>query len=308
MSRVEILGQERAVAILHRFLASQAVPPAFFFKGPAGIGKAMVARRMAQALVCETPRPGELGCGACAPCAAVDKGAHADVLWVDAEFQASWLGSESRGLRVETVRHVLSRMALQAMQGGWKVAVIEDAHLMEPASANALLKMLEEPLPRTLWILIGSQPERLPKTVLSRCLTIPFAPLRQTDVASILEKNAVEPGRARLLAGLAEGSPGRALELHGVLDEIGPLLSDRGAAATAADILPKELAEARADVSRLLWGLAQSLRPAEGMASPRYARFAAAMGELAKLKSMLESNVSPGLVLTLAVDAAQGAR
>jgi len=190
--------------------------------------------------------------------------------------------------------------------GNWKIAVVEDAHTLEIESANALLKILEEPNPRTLWILVTSQRERMPRTVLSRCFSVSFAPLASEAVRDILDGQGVAPERAAQVAELCEGSAARALELAaGDYPEsltAGPL-----AAFAAADDLPREGYLARTQVEAALFALAQDLRLQHLKGELPFARVERPLREIVRLRQALRSNVDPKAVLTLACLAAEEA-
>ena len=178
-----------------------------------GIGKALLARQFAQALLC-LERAALAPCGLCIT--APPSKNHPDVCSVYAQYQASLREEEAakqKTLRVETIRHLRKDMEMQSLLGGWKIAIIEDAHTLETEAANALLKILEEPNPGILWILLTSQRERLPKTIVSRCFSIPFTPLAPQMVRQILIAQGIAPARAEELAVFCEGSVSRALEL-----------------------------------------------------------------------------------------------
>jgi hypothetical protein len=208
---------------------------------------------------------------------------------------------------VDTIRHLLKDLSLKSMLDGWKVAVIPDAQRLNEASANAMLKILEEPQPKTLWILAATQRERLPKTIASRCFSIPFGPLPEPVVEQILKARGMPPPQAKKLAALSDGSAGRALELAEGGDPLpegaGPL-----AAVTAGDGLPKDLATARVRVERALYALGQELRRRHLDGEATFARVEAPLRELQRLRAALRANADPKLILTLAALEAEAAR
>jgi len=290
-----VLGQARAGRILAGFLSSGRIPSALLFCGPQGVGKALMAREFAKALLCRLPTGAAGPCDACQDCRAVDKGNHPDLKAVNASYQASLREEEEarqKTLRVDTIRHLRRDMELESLLGGWKVAVLEEAQTLESEAANALLKILEEPPPKTLWILASPQKERLPRTVLSRCFPVAFAPLGETAIKELLIKNGIEPGKAFGLARLSEGSLGRALEL--ARREAPRPLS----ALSAAESLPRELALARSEVEFALFALAQDLRMR--FLKEGDARVVRPLREILRLRGALRANADPKTVLTLA--------
>ena len=208
-----VLGQSRAAFMLGGFLDSGRIPSSLLFLGPQGTGKNLMALEFARALLCRPRKTGAPACGRCSDCGSIDKRNHLDLAIVDAQYQAGILNEDAdkqKIIKVETIRHLRKDMDMHSMLGSWKVAVIEDANALNDQAANALLKILEEPLPQRLWILISSQKERLPQTVPSRCFTIPFSPLSPAHIGTLLAKEGISQASAETLADtfrLAESPP-----------------------------------------------------------------------------------------------------
>lgn len=175
---------------------------AFLLQGRPGLGKGLLARYLAQALLCQTPGEGH-PCGGCSACLLLAAGTHPDLRLVQPE--------ERRNIVIDQIRDTVEFMSKTAQQGGRKVIVIDPAECMNVNAANALLKGLEEPAPGTLLLLVSQQGGILPATIRSRCQSLKFtAPPRAAALAWLEERQADQPA---LLLDLAEGAPLRALAL-----------------------------------------------------------------------------------------------
>ncbi len=206
-----VRGQDRAVALLFRYLGSGRVPPGLLFFGEEGIGKEKAAEAFAAALLCRAPDSGG-ACGACHDCRLSASGSHPNLIRVL---------PENRNILIDDIRRLQEELSLKAFSDRPRVALIVPADRMTVQAANALLKTLEEPPPATHLLLVSHRLSQLPPTIVSRCQKVPFAPMSRDEVAEILRslpegKGARPPDAIRAAAACAAGSPGRALE---VLDE-----------------------------------------------------------------------------------------
>jgi DNA polymerase-3 subunit delta' len=216
MSFDDIWGQDPAVETLSRALLSGKVHHAYRFEGIAGVGKAKVALRFAQALVCER---GALGCGECSACRRAitlsqdepQVPLHPDVVFVARGLYRSVTGTaEATGISVEQIRRVVqTRIGFSPHEGRALVFIIEDADELTLQAANSLLKTLEEPPSRTHFVLLTSRPNRLIDTIRSRTLPVRFGPLSDEIVRRILAAR----GLNEEVATFAEGSASLALAL-----------------------------------------------------------------------------------------------
>jgi DNA polymerase-3 subunit delta' len=191
-------GQERAMAFLRQ--AASRPHHAYLLAGPEGGGKSLAARAFAAALLCRVG-----GCGECRDCRLALEDKHPNEAVVE---------PEGRDIHVDTVRAEVWHPAYRtAPEPGRKVFVIREADRLNPAAADVLLKVLEEPPADAVLMLLSARPDELPETVLSRCHVVSFLPLSEAFVIETLEAEGVEPGRAALAARLAGGNLGRARRL-----------------------------------------------------------------------------------------------
>jgi DNA polymerase III delta' subunit len=195
----DVIGHRRVIDLLAREAASPA--GAYLFVGSAGLGKAMVARRFAASMVCPTAGS-HTEVEACRACRRAVGGNHPDVILVEPE------GRQTVG--VEQARSTVHQASLSPVESVRKVFVFEDAGTMTDQAANALLKTLEEPSASTVFVLVAEFDDQLPTTVASRCRTIHFGRLPESDLVTALQDRGVDPERAEVLSGLAGGRPGLA--------------------------------------------------------------------------------------------------
>ena len=200
-----IVGQERATALLRRALAQHRVAHAYAFLGPAGVGRRLTALAFAQALLCA-----EGGCGRCPACRRVAAGQHLDCRVV-APTPPRDKPRGPAAIRIEDVRELQHWAALVPHEGPRKIFVLDDADRMTLPTAQALLKTLEEPPPRTVLVVILANPRALPPTVLSRCQQVRFRPLGEEELAGILGARGLEAAASRRLARRSRGQIGLAL-------------------------------------------------------------------------------------------------
>ncbi len=146
-------------------------------------------------------------CGECTACSRIARGVHPDVLIVEP--------GDSGSIKVEQVREAIDRAAFRPFEGRTRVVIIDEADALVGAAQNALLKTLEEPPPASVFLLVTSRPDALLATVRSRCPRLTFRPLSEADVAEVLVRLGRSPDDARAVAAMADGSPGRAVELSG---------------------------------------------------------------------------------------------
>ncbi len=200
--RIELVGQGDKMEHLMRSVQAGRIVHALLFTGPRGSGKKTAANLFAQAIFCTgADRP----CGVCPACKRVQAGVHPDLHRVVPEKNA---------IRVDAIRELIDALSMRPYEGGYHVAIIEQADRMNPSAQNALLKTLESPVGDVMFFLISDTPGALLPTVVSRCQEIRMRPLNVEGCARALVSRGIPGTRAKMLSGLAQGSVGRALELN----------------------------------------------------------------------------------------------
>jgi DNA polymerase-3 subunit gamma/tau len=204
----EMTGQEHVLRALANALASGRVHHAFLFAGTRGVGKTSVARIFAKCLNCERGVVAE-PCDDCASCREIDAGRSVDLIEVDAASRT----------RIDDTRDLLDNVQYAPTRSRFKIYLIDEVHMLSTHSFNALLKTLEEPPPHVKFLLATTDPQKLPVTVLSRCLQFNLRRLSLSLIAGRLqqileaEKIEYEPGAVQLLARAGDGSLRDALSL-----------------------------------------------------------------------------------------------
>lgn len=241
----KIVGHSRQIDELKRAISSVRIPNAYLFTGPGGIGKRMVANSVAAALVCQ----GSSGnpCGACAACHKVSSNSHPDVFVVEPESAQGEKTTKTDGgravkrsdaIKIEQIRELQSSLQFHPLEAKSKIAIIDDADRMTEASANSLLKILEEPPPETHFIIISTAPHLILPTIRSRARHVAFSPLKDAEVLKILAAAGTVGKTAQRIVKLSGGSPGRALSIDpefaaAVISRLDALLMG----ATSADVI-----------------------------------------------------------------------
>jgi len=203
-----LVGQEHVVRALTHALDQQRLHHAYLFTGTRGVGKTTIARILAKALNCEVG-VSSTPCGVCSSCLEIDGGRFVDLIEVDA----------ATNTRVDEMRQLLDNASYAPTRGRYKVYVIDEVHMLSNSAFNAMLKTLEEPPEHIKFILATTDPQKIPVTVLSRCLqfNLKQMPITQivTHLAAVLAEEGVEaePAALQQLAKAAAGSMRDALSL-----------------------------------------------------------------------------------------------
>lgn len=336
---LDIIGHEDVLRAFDRFIAAERLGHAYLLVGPAGVGKTTIARWLATRLLCVAAECGsppphappprgkggntknflplrggggvrgggiagqQLPCGVCHSCTAVERGTHPDVHVLRADGEA---------IPIDAVREWTTALSRTSLFAGWKVGIVEGAEQLTEAAANACLKAIEEPTPRTVILLTASSRRRVLPTIASRCALVSCRRVPQADLEAALCERGTAVSDARAIAAAADGCPGVALaqlqtperrqkfeELQDAaravlsgpltdrLRQIDTLLRDRGNDRAAASQSALQLIEAFRQLGR------EQLRSASA-ATLEHARW---MELLARAPEHLAANASPRLLI-----------
>jgi DNA polymerase-3 subunit gamma/tau len=188
----DVVGQDHVVNALRNALQQDRVHHAFLFSGTRGVGKTTLARILAKAVNCERGQQAE-PCGECGTCRSVDEGRFIDLIEIDAASRT----------RVDDTREILDNVQYAPTQGRYKIYLIDEVHMLSGHSFNALLKTLEEPPPHVKFLLATTDPQKLPATILSRCLQFNLRLLSTQEIGGQLEVIARSEGLSFDETGLA---------------------------------------------------------------------------------------------------------
>lgn len=204
MALKDVPGQPRAKRFLGKLFESTQVPHALLFSGMEGIGKSALALQFAKLLNCLAP-VGHDCCDRCSACLKIENGTHPDLLRIRAD---------GAFIKLDQIRELRSRLRFPPFEGNRRVIVIENSQSLREEAANAILKLLEEPPGRNVFLVTTLEPQMLLPTIVSRCCHIRFQPLDEETLASlVVARHSATPEKAREVARLAEGSMTRAMWL-----------------------------------------------------------------------------------------------
>ena len=207
----DIVGQEHVVTALVNALRAKRLHHAYLFSGTRGVGKTTVARVLAKALTCEQGISAE-PCGTCESCVAITEGRYVDLIEVDAASRT----------RVEDTRELLENVQYAPTRGRFKIYLIDEVHMLSGHSFNALLKTLEEPPEHVKFLLATTDPQKLPVTVLSRCLQFTLRHISTEQITQQLQKILVQEqisADEQALIPLADAADGSMRDALSLLDQ-----------------------------------------------------------------------------------------
>lgn len=272
----QLVGQAPVVDVLTEAIQSTSMTHAWLFTGPPGSGRSVAAKAFAAALQCP-----DHGCGVCESCTIAQAGSHPDI---------GVLNTQGLSIGVDTAREYVRRAALHPARGRWQILIIEDADRLTEQAGNALLKSLEEPPARTVWMLCAPSAEDVIVTIRSRCRTVGLRTPSTDAVADLLvSRDGVDRQTARHSAAAASGHIGRAralatdedvrarrrevLMLPGRLTDLGACVNAASTVAETAKNGAQDTAQAmeshELDELRQAWGVQDRGRRPAGYAGAR---------------------------------------
>lgn len=209
-------GQDRIIDLLKRSMQSQSVAHSYLLVGPPHIGKETLAIELAQALNCESVDP---PCGLCRSCRHIAERKHPDIVFVNLELAAELNRNSDEDevtprtkIGIDCIRELQHMANLPAYEGKYKVFIFEETAQLSTPAANRLLKTLEEPPDKVIWLLLSSEESLLLPTVVSRCQILKLKPMKFSEIKEILEIDyGIEESKAELLSHLSQGCPGWAI-------------------------------------------------------------------------------------------------
>src|SRR4030042_475284 len=197
----QVVGQDSILSLLDYGLRTNAIAHAYLLAGPRHVGKGTLAINLAQALNCDSPK---VPCGECRSCQRILDGKHADV---------TPIGLDSRTeIGIDDIRGLQRSANLPPYEGKCKVFIIDDAEYLSTEAANSLLKILEEPPPRVVWLLLAAEEEHVLPTIISRCQRLELKPVPSARVQEgLIHSYKVDADKRQLLTQFCHGRLGWAL-------------------------------------------------------------------------------------------------
>jgi DNA polymerase III subunit gamma/tau len=245
---IEELDSKSVRDKLNSVLRGPSIPHAFLFTGPKGLGKTSTARIVAKSLNCEKKGKGIEPCNKCQQCISITNGTNMDILEID--------GASNRG--IDEIRDLREKIKLSPMSASKKVYIIDEVHMLTTEAFNALLKTLEEPPSHVVFVLCTTEPQKVPSTILSRCLRIQFKRATEEELIRSFErivkseKLKAEKEALQLIANFSDGSFRDGVK---ILEEMALIAKDKK--------ITKELVEKNYSIASTQYQIAQIIKSLE---------------------------------------------
>jgi DNA polymerase-3 subunit delta' len=222
---MHIIGHKPQIEMLQKTVKEDMLASTYLFSGPDGIGKKLCAIKFAMELNSDS-------CGNCPACQKILHNTHPDLLVVTTE-------EDKKEISIEQMRIMQSQIQMHPLEGLYKIIIIDNAENMNGSAANSILKTLEEPPKKTIFILITSRPYRLLPTILSRCRKIRFSPPSFEETVNLVKSTReIDEATAKIIVSVAGGSPGNALIFPiDILKDVADSLSKLLSRPTASEVL-----------------------------------------------------------------------
>ena len=196
-----IVGHKKIVKFLQKTIEGGKISHAYLFYGPENLGKKSMAKFFAMSLICKGEKK---PCLECSTCQGFLKNIHPDVIWLRKD-------EGKKNISIEQMRDLKEKIGLSGFTNGYKIVIMVNAEEMTNEAANSFLKILEEPPQKSVIILLANKLRHIPETILSRCQTIKFAPVKKDEITEFIKKEyKLNQNQAEGIAALAVGLPGRA--------------------------------------------------------------------------------------------------
>ncbi|NET73024.1 MAG: DNA polymerase III subunit delta' [Sphaerospermopsis sp. SIO1G2] len=209
MSNWGVIGHDWAIEQLQTAVTHGRIGHAYLITGPAQVGRTTLARAFAQALNCTNDYLNNRPCGVCRSCKLIANGRHPDLFTVTPEISARGRAT----IKIDQIRQLQKDLNLAAIEGRYKIAILENFETANPSAANAFLKTLEEPPPNVVLILTASEADAMLPTINSRCRTVSLRPVSTPLIAHALQQDGLTPPQqAQEIAHVANGRIGWAMQ------------------------------------------------------------------------------------------------
>lgn len=237
----DVIAQEHVTTTLRNAIESERIGHAYLFTGPRGVGKTTTARILAKALNCKngpTPDP----CMNCEACVRIAAGGHLDVLEID--------GASNRG--IDEIRDLREKARYAAAEGGYKIYIIDEVHMLTREAFNALLKILEEPPDKVIFIFATTEPRKVPATILSRCQRFDFRRIPSFVMGKYISDEAGKEGitiDSDALSLVCRASGGSMRDALSIMDQLVSFTGKEIAGESVSKLLGLVEADLLADIS-----------------------------------------------------------